>query len=98
MSDEPIPNFTSEEEEAAWWEAHPEALTERFHKAKQQGRVSRLSETNLPGASETVTIRIPEPELSRARQFASKRGLHYQSYIKTLLHEALDAEEKKLTP
>jgi hypothetical protein len=49
MSDEPIPNFTSEQEEAAWWEAQPEALT-------------------------------------------------YQSYIKTLLHEALDAEEKKLTP
>jgi predicted DNA binding CopG/RHH family protein len=50
----------------------------------------------LPGASETVTIRIPEEELSRARHLAAKRGLRYQTYLKMLLHEALDAEEKKL--
>jgi hypothetical protein len=34
--------------------------------------------------------------LSRARQFAAQRGLRYQTYLKILLHEALDAEEKKL--
>ena len=96
MIDKPIPNFTSEEEEAAWWDAHPEALTERFHTARQRDSIRRLSETNLPGSAETVTICIPEQELLRARQLAAKRGLHYQSYIKRLLHEALDAEEKKL--
>jgi predicted DNA binding CopG/RHH family protein len=50
----------------------------------------------LPGASGTVTIRIPDPELKRAREFAARRGLRYQTYIKMLLHEALDAEEKRL--
>jgi hypothetical protein len=64
MSHEPIPKFASEEEEAAWWDAHPEVLTERFQTAKQQGKVRRLSQTNLPGASETVTIRIPPEELT----------------------------------
>jgi predicted DNA binding CopG/RHH family protein len=96
MSHEPIPSFASEEEEAAWWDAHPEALTERFQTAAQQGRVRRLSQTTLPGASETVTIRIPDPELKRARELAARRGLRYQTYIKMLLHEALDAEEKRL--
>ncbi len=93
MSQEPIPHFTSESQEASWWDAHPEVLAERFRIAKQQGRLHRLSQTNLPGASETVTIRIPGPELARARQPAARRGLRYQ---KMLLHEALDAEEKKL--
>ena len=33
----------------------------------------------------------------RARALAAKRGLRYQTYLKMLLHEALAAEEKKLT-
>lgn len=96
MKPEAIPPFATEQEEAAWWDAHPEVLTERFQAARRQGSVRRLSQTNLPGASETVTIRIPNDELTRARQLAAKRGLRYQTYLKMLLHEALDAEEKKL--
>ena len=95
MSHQPIPKFASEEEEAAWWDAHPEVLAERFLTARQQGQVRRLSQTNLPGAAETVTIRIPQQELKRARTLAAKRGLRYQTYLKMLLHEALDAEERK---
>jgi predicted DNA binding CopG/RHH family protein len=96
MNQDPIPSFANEQEEAVWWDAHPEVLTGRFRAAKQQGSIRRLSETNLPGASETVTIRIPNEELTRARQLAAKRGLRYQTYLKMLLHEALDNEEKKL--
>jgi predicted DNA binding CopG/RHH family protein len=73
---------------------HPEVLTERFQTARQQGPLRRLSQTNLPGASETVTISIPPEELNRTRSLAAKRGLRYQTYLKMLLHEALDAEEK----
>jgi len=96
MSHQPVPKSANEEEEAAWWDAHPEVLTERFQTARQQGQVRRLSQTNLPGASETVTIRIPPEELMRARTLAAKRGLRYQTYLKMLLHDALDAEERKL--
>ena len=96
MNQESIPSFANEQEEAAWWDAHPDVLTDRFQHARQQGSVRRLSETTLPGASETVTIRIPNDELTRARKLAAKRGLRYQTYLKMLLHEALDNEEKKL--
>ena len=74
----------------------PEVLTERFQTARQQGRLRRLSQTSLPGASETVTIRTVLEELTRARTLAAKRGLRYQTYLKMLLHEALDADEKRL--
>ena len=92
MSQQEIPDFASEAEEADWWDAHPEVLAERFQTAKLEGRVRRLSQTSLPGASETVTIRIPGSELSRARELAAKRGLRYQTYLKMLLHEALKRE------
>jgi predicted DNA binding CopG/RHH family protein len=64
--------------------------------SEEEEAARRLSQTNLPGASETVTIRIPPEELARARTLAAKRGIPYQTYLKMLLHEALDAEEKKL--
>lgn len=90
-----IPKFESEGEEAAWWDAHSEALTERVCAAQEQGLLSRLSETSVPGASDTVTIGIPSVELARVRMLAAKRGLRYQTYLKMLLHEALNAEEKR---
>jgi len=96
MTHQPILKFATEEEEASWWDAHPEVLAERFQTARQQGKLRRLSQTSLPGASETVTIRIAPEELTRARTLAAKRGLRYQTYLKMLLHEALDADEKRL--
>lgn len=96
MSDQPIPTFFSEEEETNWWDTHPEVFAERFRLAKQQGRIKRLSQTNLAGASDTVVIRIPHEELRRARDLAAKRGQQYQTYLNMLLHRALDAEEKRL--
>lgn len=30
MEQEPIPAFADEQDEAAWWDAHPEVLVERF--------------------------------------------------------------------
>jgi len=63
-------------------DAHPEAITDRFREAKQQGTLQRLDQTKLPGASDTVTIRIPQEELIRARHLAARRGLRYQLILK----------------
>ncbi|MCP5118595.1 MAG: hypothetical protein GY953_47890 [bacterium] len=48
------------------------------------------------GASPTITIRLPESDLARARTLEAERGLRYQTYIKMLLHKALDVEEKRV--
>lgn len=37
-----IPKFKSEKEEAAWWDAHPEIITELFQKAKKEGTIKGL--------------------------------------------------------
>jgi predicted DNA binding CopG/RHH family protein len=40
----------------------------------------------------TVTMRLPVPDLKIAQDLAQDRGLPYQTYIKMLLHEALQRE------
>jgi predicted DNA binding CopG/RHH family protein len=43
--------------------------------------------------SRLVSIRLPEPDLSLAQKLAAAKGLPYQTYIKSLLHEALEREK-----
>ncbi len=45
-------------------------------------------------ASPVVALRIPEADLALARKQAEQKGLPYQTYIKSLLHETLIAREK----
>ena len=85
-----IPKFKTEKEEAAWWDAHPEVITELFLKAKKEGRIKRLPVVR--GATKPVTIRMPIADLETAQEIADKRGLPYQTYIKGLLHRALERE------
>lgn len=87
-----IPKFKSEQEEAGWWDAHPEAVTALFLKAKKEGKIKRLPAVR--GATRPVTIRMPIADIEAAQEIADKRGLPYQTYIKGLLHQALERERK----
>lgn len=42
--------------------------------------------------SRLLSIRLPENDLALARSLAESKGLPYQTYIKSLLHEALERE------
>jgi predicted DNA binding CopG/RHH family protein len=42
-----------------------------------------------------MTIRMAEADLGLARRQAEKKGLPYQTYIKSLLHEALVKRERR---
>jgi hypothetical protein len=87
-----MPVFRSEREEAEWWDAHPEVITRLFLKAKKEGRIKRLPAVR--GATKPVTIRLPVADLEKAQEIADKRGLPYQTYIKGLLHQALERERR----
>lgn len=39
-----------------------------------------------------ISIRLPAPDIALAQDLAGKKGLPYQTYIKKLLHDALDRE------
>jgi predicted DNA binding CopG/RHH family protein len=87
-----IPNFKSEEEEAEWWDTHPEVVTALFLKAKKEGKIKRLPVVR--GATRSTTIRLAIADIETAQQIAEKRGLPYQTYLKGLLHQALERERK----
>jgi predicted DNA binding CopG/RHH family protein len=87
-----IPKLKSEGEEAEWWDAHPEVVTALFLKAKKEGKIKRLPVVR--GATRSTTIRLPIADIETAQQIAEKRGLPYQTFLKALLHQALERERK----
>lgn len=85
-----IPVFTSETEEAQWWDTHPDAITNLFLDAKNSGQLKRLA--SVRRATKSVTIRLAVDDVDMAQQLANKRGIPYQTLIKMLLHQALERE------
>ncbi len=101
MAQEETP-FKTETQEAEWWATNQDLIADRFHQAKAagklgQGTVARVAreKASQAGASPTITIRLAEDDLTRARTFAAQKGLRYQTYLKMLLHQALNSEEKR---
>lgn len=88
-----IPKFKDEAEEANWLYENRESLTAAFLRAAAEGRVRHGTLKRRAGTTPT-TIRLPEEDLSRAKVLAERRGLRYQTYLKMLIHQALEREEK----
>jgi len=61
--------------------------TRLLKQALKQGSVRRKVE-----ATRIVTMRLPDSDLETARDLAERKGLRYQTYIKMLLHQALQKE------
>jgi len=83
-----IPAFRTEAAEAKWWDSHPEAATEIMKRALKSGTARRSAPLK------TVTMRLPVVDLETAQDLAHRKGLPYQTYIKMLLHEALEKEQR----
>jgi predicted DNA binding CopG/RHH family protein len=78
------PSFRSEAEEAEWWDRHQDLIADLLLKHGRRGAVP----------TKNVSVRLPVTDIERARRLAEKRGVGYQTLIKTLLHEALKKESK----
>lgn len=98
-----IPAFATEREEAEWWYANRNLQGKQMLAALKSGEAQVLTKEKLrqriaasrkPPAP-VVALRIPEADLALARKQAERKGLPYQTYIKSLLHETLAAREKR---
>lgn len=78
------PEFRSEAEEAEWRDRHRELISDLLLKHGRRGTVPTKS----------VSVRLPVTDTDRARKVGEKRGVGYQTVIKTLLHEALRRESR----
>ncbi len=96
--DRTIPKFENEEQEAGWWDRNKELVEQNLLRAIQDGTAKRGTAQKLlkeSRESKNITIRMPLADLERARLLSARRGLAYQTYMKMLLHEALDREEDR---
>jgi len=90
-----IPAFASEAEEAEWWYKNRRRLDADLQGASKQGALKALDRKTLLArlarskAAKVVSIRLPESDLVMAREQAAELGLPYQTYIKSVLHQAL---------
>jgi predicted DNA binding CopG/RHH family protein len=95
-----MPKFKTEAEEAQWVYENRNRLGEEFAQAMCEGKTTRLTREKLlarieASKAKAVNIRLPEADLQLARALAAKKGLPYQTYIKSLLHEALQREAQR---
>jgi predicted DNA binding CopG/RHH family protein len=99
-----VPSFATEAEEAEWWYKNREFHGRQLVAAVKSGEAQILTKEKLlerigahrqRNAAPVVSLRIPEADLALARKQAEQKGLPYQTYIKSLLHEALVARAKR---
>ena len=81
-----LPNFSSEDEERAFWATHDSADYLDWSQAKPTVLA------RLKPSTKTISLRLPESMLNELRLLANMRDVPYQSLIKIILQERIDQE------
>ena len=94
------PKVASEAAETDWW-----ASRQGREFVKQNAAVIAKKGTALKGfrlvrqlnrtASVQIALRLPEPDLIKARELATRKGIGNQTLLKMLVHEGLRREAKR---
>ena len=94
-----MPKFVSEDEEATWWASAEgrEFLKQKsaagtLEKQKGSPLVANLSRTS----SVQIALRLPAPDVAKAREIADRKGIGYQTLLKMIVHEGLRREARRL--
>jgi predicted DNA binding CopG/RHH family protein len=98
-----VPTFATEAEEAEWWYKNRNIHGKQLLAAVKRGEAQVLTKEKLlqriAASKKTpallVALRIPAADLALARKQAEEKGLPYQTYIKSLLHETLAKRERR---
>jgi predicted DNA binding CopG/RHH family protein len=99
-----VPAFASEAEEAAWWYENRKSHDKEFATAVENGEAQvltgdklqeRIEASKARTPAQVISLRVPQADLAMARRQAEQKGLPYQTYIKSLLHETLAEREKR---
>jgi predicted DNA binding CopG/RHH family protein len=102
MKKKPIdmPAFVGEAQEADWWASRQGC---EFVKRKSAGTlkngdapkgsrpVGQLNRT----ASVQIALRLPEPDVKKAREIAARKGVGYQTLLRMLVHEGPRREARR---
>ena len=99
MKKKPIdaPKFVDEAEEADWWASRRGREFVKQKSAEPVKKGSALKGSRLVGQlnrspSVQIALRLPEPDVTKAREIATRKGMGYQTLLKMLVHEGLRRE------
>jgi hypothetical protein len=101
MKKKPIvmPEFVNEAQEADWWASRGrEFVKQKWAGSGKKGgapRGSRLVGQLNKVASVQIALRLPEPDVAKARELATRKGIGYQTLLKMLVHEGLRRESRR---
>ncbi len=95
-----IPKFANEAEEADWWASRQgrEFVKQNAAapaKAAAVSKGSRLVGHLNRTVSVQIALRLPEPDVAKARELATRKGIGYQTLLKMLVHEGLRREARR---
>jgi hypothetical protein len=92
------PRFTNEDEESKWW-ASPKGRAFLKQQTAGQGTAKPKGSRLVAGLNGTGTVqialRLPAPDLAKAREIAGRKGIGYQTLLKMLVHEGLQREARR---
>jgi predicted DNA binding CopG/RHH family protein len=80
----------TESEEADWWYANRDTVSEEFVQAFDEDRVH--SGKLIPPSQRAASVQLDLEDAKKASVLAAKRGIDYQTYIKKLVHEAVERD------
>lgn len=95
-----MPKFVNEEQEADWWASREgrEFVKQKAAETMKKGGApqgSRLVGQLNKVASVQIALRLPEPDIAKARALVTRKGIGYQTRLKMLAHEGLRREERR---
>ncbi len=93
-----LPAFANEDEEAIWWASRKgrDFLKQKSKEhpkkaAKGSPLVGQLN--RVPSVQ--IALRLPGPDIEKARELATRKGIGYQTLLKMLVHEGLRRESRR---
>ena len=89
------PRFKNESEEADWWASEEGRAWVRQQASTTKPKGSRLVAKLAQPSSVQIALRLPGPDLERAREIAERKGIGYQTLLKMLVHEGLRRESRR---
>jgi predicted DNA binding CopG/RHH family protein len=88
-----VPKFKSESEEADWWYQNRNVVADILRKhGRPVGRNLEVEVELRP--TKLISIRLPEADIERAKKLAARKAIPYQTFLRSVLHEGLDREQR----
>ena len=94
-----IPKFTSEQDEAKWWtsaEGRGFVKQQSAQRSEKAPGGSKLVAKLVRANSVQIALRLPSPDLAKARELAERKGIGYQTLLKMIVHEGLQRVDRQV--